>query len=82
MGAVGGGHQRGRIAGAAGLLDRRNLLAGDAAGGSARSGDVETYAFQLDVYALAARSLFPEAKRLRAGLVFLGGGNQVKLVVP
>src|SRR5205814_8545236 len=42
---------------------------------SARSGDVETYAFQLDVYALAARSLFPDAKRLRAGLVFLGGGT-------
>lgn len=42
---------------------------------SARSGDVETYAFQLDVYALAARSLFPDAPRLRAGLVFLGGGN-------
>ncbi len=41
---------------------------------SARSGDVETYAFQLDVYALAARAMFPDAKRLRAGLVFLGGG--------
>lgn len=42
---------------------------------SARSGDVETYAFQLDVYALAARAMFPAAPRLRAGLVFLGGGN-------
>jgi hypothetical protein len=42
---------------------------------SARSGDVETYAFQLDVYALAARAMFPDAPRLRAGLVFLGGGS-------
>jgi hypothetical protein len=42
---------------------------------SARSGDVETYAFQLDVYALGARAIFPDAPRLRAGLVFLGGGN-------
>jgi ATP-dependent helicase/nuclease subunit A len=42
---------------------------------SARSGDVSTYAFQIDVYALAARASFPHAPRLRAGLVFLGGGN-------
>jgi hypothetical protein len=42
---------------------------------SARSGDVDTYAFQLDVYALAARASFPDASPLRAGLVFLGGGN-------
>lgn len=41
---------------------------------SARSGDVDTYAFQLDVYALAARAMFPDAPRLRAGLVFLGAG--------
>ena len=33
------------------------------------------YAFQLDVYALAARTLFPSAGALRAGLVFLGGGS-------
>lgn len=42
---------------------------------SARGGDVDTYAFQLDVYALAARTMFPDAPRLRAGLVFLGGGS-------
>jgi len=32
------------------------------------------YAFQLDVYVLAARAMFPKASSLRAGLVFLGGG--------
>ncbi|AKV04782.1 putative ATP-dependent DNA helicase [Labilithrix luteola] len=32
------------------------------------------YAFQLDVYTLAVRSLFPEATRVRAGLAYLGGG--------
>ena len=42
---------------------------------SARSGDTDSYAFQLDVYALAARARFPEAKRLRAGLAFLGAGT-------
>jgi ATP-dependent helicase/nuclease subunit A len=42
---------------------------------SARSGVTDSYAFQLDVYALAARARFPEAKRLRAGLAFLGGGT-------
>lgn len=42
---------------------------------SARSGTVEAYAFQLDVYALAARESFPTTPRLRAGLVFLGGGT-------
>ncbi|MDB4945403.1 MAG: putative ATP-dependent helicase [Labilithrix sp.] len=40
---------------------------------SARSGADDAYAFQLDVYALAARSLFPKAPRLRVGLVYLGG---------
>lgn len=42
---------------------------------SARSGKTDTYAFQLDVYALAARAVWPDAPRLRAGLVFLGGGS-------
>ncbi|MBX3261151.1 MAG: UvrD-helicase domain-containing protein [Labilithrix sp.] len=41
---------------------------------SARSGDTDSYAFQLDVYALAARARSPRAARLRAGLAFLGGG--------
>lgn len=42
---------------------------------SARSGADGAYGFQLDVYALAARSLFPDAARLRAGLVYLGGAG-------
>lgn len=42
---------------------------------SARSGDTDGYAFQLDVYALAARARFPEARRLRVGLSFLGAGT-------
>ncbi|HVH41661.1 MAG TPA: 3'-5' exonuclease, partial [Labilithrix sp.] len=42
---------------------------------SARSGVVDHYGFQLDVYALAARARFPQAMRLRAGLAFLGGGT-------
>jgi ATP-dependent helicase/nuclease subunit A len=40
---------------------------------SARGGAEDAYAFQLDVYALAARAMFPEAPRLRAGLIYLGG---------
>ena len=40
---------------------------------SAKSGAPDAYAFQLDVYALAARSLFQDAPRLRVGLVYLGG---------
>ncbi|HWL86754.1 MAG TPA: 3'-5' exonuclease, partial [Polyangiaceae bacterium] len=39
----------------------------------ARSAHVEPYAFQLDVYALAARRLFPLSTRVRTGIVFLGG---------
>ena len=42
---------------------------------SARSGAEGAYGFQLDVYALAARALFPAAPRLRAGLVYLGGAS-------
>lgn len=42
---------------------------------SARGGAEGAYAFQLDVYALAARALFPGAPRLRAGLVYLGGAS-------
>ncbi len=37
------------------------------------AGAAGAHAFQLDVYALAARSLHPSAPRLRVGLVFLGG---------
>ncbi|HEX7663904.1 MAG TPA: UvrD-helicase domain-containing protein [Polyangiaceae bacterium] len=39
----------------------------------ARGPDPAAHAFQLDVYALAARDLFPEAKETRAGILFLGG---------
>lgn len=42
---------------------------------SARGGDPESYAFQLDIYALAARERYPEATRLRVGLSFLGAGT-------
>jgi RecB family exonuclease len=42
---------------------------------SARGGNTQSYAFQLDVYALAARERFPQVRRLRAGLSFLGGGS-------
>jgi ATP-dependent helicase/nuclease subunit A len=42
---------------------------------SARGGAEGAYAFQLDVYALAARAMYPEARRLRAGLVYLGGAS-------
>jgi ATP-dependent helicase/nuclease subunit A len=42
---------------------------------SARGGDTDSYAFQLDVYALAARELHPAAVDLRAGLAFLGAGS-------
>ncbi len=42
---------------------------------SARSGTTDAYAFQLDVYALAARVRHPGATRLRAGLAFLGAGT-------
>lgn len=40
---------------------------------SARGAGENAYAFQLDVYALAAREMYPSARRLRAGLVYLGG---------
>jgi ATP-dependent helicase/nuclease subunit A len=42
---------------------------------SARSGNVEHYGLQLDVYSLAARARFPNTQRLRAGLSFLGAGS-------
>lgn len=42
---------------------------------SARGGGPDAYAFQLDVYTLAARAAFPAASRLRAGLVFLGSAS-------
>ena len=40
---------------------------------SARGPDAAPYAFQLDVYAHAARARWPDAPRLRTGIVFLGG---------
>jgi ATP-dependent helicase/nuclease subunit A len=42
---------------------------------SARSGDTDSYGFQLDVYALAAGERHPSAVGLRAGLAFLGAGS-------
>jgi ATP-dependent helicase/nuclease subunit A len=45
---------------------------------SARAGSgakLASYAFQLDVYALAARVLFPSRARYRAGIAALGGGS-------
>ncbi len=42
---------------------------------SARGGGEGAYALQLDVYALAARSLVPGAPRLRVGIVHLGGAS-------
>ncbi|MEO8797747.1 MAG: PD-(D/E)XK nuclease family protein, partial [Polyangiaceae bacterium] len=39
----------------------------------ARGPDPAAHAFQLDVYALAAGELFPEARETRAGILFLGG---------
>lgn len=42
---------------------------------SARSGSEDAYGFQLDVYALAARSLFPSAPSFRVGLIYLGGAS-------
>jgi len=39
----------------------------------ARGPELLPYELQLELYALAARSLFPEAIRVRAGVVFLGG---------
>jgi hypothetical protein len=40
---------------------------------SARGGDEGAYGFQLDVYSLAVRAMFPTAVTFRAGLVYLGG---------
>ncbi len=42
----------------------------------ARGPGLEPYAFQLELYALAARTLFPHATRIRAGVVFLGGNPE------
>lgn len=39
----------------------------------ARGPDPEAHAFQLDVYAVAARELHPNAPSLRTGIAFLGG---------
>jgi ATP-dependent helicase/nuclease subunit A len=41
----------------------------------ARDASPDSHALQLDAYALAARAIAPEATRLRAGIVFLGGGS-------
>ena len=40
---------------------------------SARGPDAAPYAFQLDVYAHAARARFGQVGRLRTGILFLGG---------
>jgi len=37
----------------------------------ARRGDLESYRFQLEVYALAVATLYPRAPRVRVGLCFL-----------
>ncbi len=39
----------------------------------ARGPDAEVHAFQLDVYALAAREMFPDVTVVRSGILFLGG---------
>ena len=39
----------------------------------ARGPDPDAHAFQLDVYALAAREIAPHATSLRSGILFLGG---------
>ena len=39
----------------------------------ARGPSPEPYAFQLDVYLLAAGQISPDTRRMRAGIVFLGG---------
>ena len=39
----------------------------------ARGPSAEPYAFQLDVYQLAAESMLPTETRIRAGIIFLGG---------
>lgn len=39
----------------------------------ARGPSARPYAFQLSVYALAAREIFPGAPRIRRGIIFLGG---------
>ncbi|MGH7330718.1 MAG: PD-(D/E)XK nuclease family protein, partial [Polyangiaceae bacterium] len=39
----------------------------------ARGPDPEAHAFQLDIYALAAREMAPDAASLRSGILFLGG---------
>jgi len=41
----------------------------------ARGPSPEPHAFQLDAYALAARAMVPNAVKIRAGIVFLGGGH-------
>jgi ATP-dependent helicase/nuclease subunit A len=41
----------------------------------ARGPSPEPHAFQLDAYALAARAMVPNAAKIRAGIVFLGGGR-------
>jgi hypothetical protein len=58
--------------GAIDVVDYKSARGGGPDAGPHESGN---YAFQLDVYALAARARFPEATRLRAGLSFLGGGT-------
>ena len=48
----------------------------------ARGPGLEPYAFQLELYVLAARALFPSATRVRAGVAFLGGDPETPLWLP
>ncbi|MBK8215441.1 MAG: UvrD-helicase domain-containing protein [Myxococcales bacterium] len=48
----------------------------------ARGPGLEPYAFQLELYVLAARTLFPSARRVRAGVAFLGGDPETPLWLP
>jgi ATP-dependent helicase/nuclease subunit A len=48
----------------------------------ARGPGLEPYGFQLELYVLAARSLFPDARSVKAGVVFLGGDPETPLWLP
>jgi RecB family exonuclease len=48
----------------------------------ARGPGLAPYAFQLELYVLAARSLFPSATRVRAGVAFLGGEPETPMWLP
>ncbi len=48
----------------------------------ARGPSPEPHAFQLEAYVLAARAMTPEAVKIRAGIVFLGGGRGEPAWIP